>query len=113
MTGGQLAVLLQGDNTDNFTMSAGHIVGVFEDGDIARMTGGRIGRVDMRFENNIFDMSGGQIDGNLIAGLGNDTITLSDGYIGGNISVSSGADRITVTGGTVRGRVLNRCWLAR
>lgn len=106
MTGGQLAVLLQGDNTDDFTMSAGHIVGVFEDGDIARMTGGRIGRVDMRFENNVFDMSGGQIDGNLIAGLGNDTITLSDGYIGGNISVSSGADRITITGGTVRGRVL-------
>ena len=70
------------------------------------MTGGRIGRVDMKLDNNLFDMSGGTIDGNLVAGFGNDTIILSDGLIGGNISVSGGTDRVTVTGGAVGGNVL-------
>jgi len=105
MSGGQIAALLQGDNLDVFTMSGGRIVGAFEDGDRATMTGGRIGRVDMKLDDNVFDMSGGTIDGNLVTGFGNDTIRLSNGYIGGNISVSGGNDSITVTGGTVRGEV--------
>lgn len=105
MSGGQVAALLQGDNLDVFTMSDGRIVGAFEDGDRATMTGGRIGRVDMKLDDNVFDMSGGTIDGNLVTGFGNDTIRLSNGYIGGNISVSGGNDSITVTGGTVRGEV--------
>ena len=105
MTGGQLGALLQGDNLDTFTMSAGRIVGAFEDGDRATMTGGRIGRVDMKLDDNVFDMSGGTIDANLVTGFGNDTIRLSNGYIGGNISVSGGNDSVTVTGGTVRGEV--------
>ena len=105
MSGGEVGALLQGDNLDTFTMTGGHIVGAFEDGDHAVMTGGRIGRVNMKLDDNVFDMSGGTIDGNLVTGFGNDTILLSDGYIGGNISVSGGNDIVTVTGGTVRGEV--------
>jgi autotransporter family porin len=105
MSGGQIGSLSQGDNLDTFHMSDGRIVGAFEDGDRATMTGGRIGRVDMKLDDNLFDMSGGTIDGNLVTGFGNDTIILSDGFIGGNISVSGGQDRITVTGGTVGGEV--------
>ncbi|HTV67326.1 MAG TPA: autotransporter outer membrane beta-barrel domain-containing protein, partial [Rhizobiaceae bacterium] len=106
MSGGQIQSLSQGDNIDVFRMSTGHIVGFFEDGDEAYMSGGRIGRVDMKLDDNLFDMSGGQIDGNLVAGFGNDTIILSNGRIGGNISVSGGTDRVTVTGGEVGGNVL-------
>ncbi len=106
MTGGVIQSLSQGDSLDTFFMSAGRIITFFEDGDRAVMTGGRIGRVDMKLDNNLFDMSGGTIDGNLVTGFGNDTIILSDGLIGGNISVSGGTDRVTVTGGAVGGNVL-------
>ncbi|MEN5427117.1 autotransporter outer membrane beta-barrel domain-containing protein [Stenotrophomonas pennii] len=105
VSGGSIGALLQGDNFDSFRMAGGRIVGAFEDGDYAEMTGGRIGRVNMKLDNNVFDMSGGTIDGNLVTGFGRDTIILSDGYIGGNISVSGGDDRVTVTGGTVRGEI--------
>jgi len=105
MSGGQIGALLQGDALDTFSMTGGHIVGAFEDGDYAVMTGGRIGRVNMKLDDNTFLMSGGTIDGNLVTGFGNDTIVLSDGYIGGNISVSGGDDSVTVTGGVVRGEV--------
>lgn len=105
MSGGTIGALLQGDGTDRFRMTGGQIIGGFDDGDYAEMTGGRIGRVNMKLENNTFDMSGGTIDGNLVTGFGNDTIILSDGYIGGNISVSGGDDAITITGGTVRGEI--------
>ena len=106
MTGGQIQSLVQGDGRDTFLMTGGTIVGAFEDGDVATMTGGRIGRVDMKLDNNIFDLSGGQIIGNLVTGLGQDTITVSGGTIGGNISVSGGNDQVTVTGGTVGGQIL-------
>ncbi len=105
MTDGTIGALLQGDNYDSFRMTGGRIVGAFEDGDYAEMTGGRIGRVNMKLDNNVFDMSGGTIDGNLVTGFGRDTIRLSDGYIGGNISVSGGDDSMTLTGGTVRGEI--------
>ncbi len=105
MTDGEVGALLQGDNLDTFNMSGGRIVGAFEDGDYAEMTGGRIGRVNMKLDDNTFDMSGGTIDGNLVTGFGNDTIRLSEGYIGGNISVSGGNDSVSVSGGTVRGEV--------
>ena len=105
MTGGEIASLSQGDNLDTFYMSSGRIVDFFEDGDYAEMTGGRIGRVNMKLDDNTFDMSGGTIDKNLVTGFGNDTIILSGGTIGGNISVSGGTDDVTVTGGTVGGDV--------
>ncbi len=105
MSGGTIGALLQGDGTDRFRMTGGQIIGGFDDGDYAEMTGGRIGRVNMKLEDNTFNMSGGTIDGNLVTGFGNDTIILSDGYIGGNISVSGGDDAITITGGTVRGEI--------
>jgi type V secretory pathway adhesin AidA len=105
MTGGSIGALLQGDGLDRFRMTDGRIVGAFDDGDYAEMTGGRIGRVNMKLEDNTFLMSGGTIDGNLVTGFGNDTIVLSDGYIGGNISVSGGNDALTITGGTVRGEI--------
>ncbi|HEX4550213.1 autotransporter outer membrane beta-barrel domain-containing protein [Pseudomonas sp.] len=105
MTGGSLGFLAQGDGHDTFLMTGGTIVGAFEDGDVARMTGGTIGRVDMKLDNNIFDLSGGQILGNLVTGFGTDTIIVSGGRIGGNISVSGGNDSITVTGGEIVGEI--------
>ncbi|WP_025109999.1 autotransporter outer membrane beta-barrel domain-containing protein [Pseudomonas sp. H1h] len=105
MSGGSIGSLAQGDGRDTFLMTGGTIVGAFEDGDVARMTGGTIGRVDMKLDNNIFDLSGGQILGNLVTGFGTDTIIVSGGRIGGNISVSGGNDSITVTGGEIGGEI--------
>ncbi len=61
MNGGRIQSLAQGEGFDNFLMTGGTIVGAFEDGDFAKMTGGTIGRVDMKLDDNTFDMSGGQI----------------------------------------------------
>lgn len=105
MTGGRILSLSQGDGLDTFAMTGGTIVDAFEDGDIARMSGGTIGRVDMKLDDNLFDMSGGQIIGNLVTGFGQDTIILSAGRIGGNVSVSGGNDSITVSGGEIIGQV--------
>ncbi|MCG6575763.1 autotransporter outer membrane beta-barrel domain-containing protein [Pseudomonas sp. AF32] len=105
MTGGRILSLSQGDGLDTFSMTGGTIVDAFEDGDIARMSGGTIGRVDMKLDDNLFDMSGGQIIGNLVTGFGQDTIILSAGRIGGNVSVSGGNDSITVSGGEIIGQV--------
>ena len=106
MTGGEIGSLNQGDGLDTFFMSDGRIVDAFDDGDHAVMTGGRIGRVNMKLDDNYFDMSGGTIDRNLVTGFGNDTIILSNGTIGGNINVSGGTDSITITGGSVGGNIL-------
>ena len=45
MTGGSILSLSQGDTRDVFSMSGGTIVGAFEDGDVATLSGGIIGRV--------------------------------------------------------------------
>lgn len=105
MHSGSLGSLAQGDNRDSFIMTGGVIAGAFTDGDVAHMNGGTIGRVDMKLDNNFFDMSGGKIIGNLVTGFGNDTIIISNGIIGGNISVSSGTDSVTVRGGNVEGEI--------
>ena len=105
MKGGTIQSLAQGDGRDTFLMTRGTITGAFEDGDVAKMTGGTIGRVDMKLDNNIFDMSGGQIVGNLVTGFGKDTIIVSGGTIGGNIRVSGGDDSITISGGEVTGEI--------
>lgn len=106
-SGGTVASVAQGDGRDTFRMSGGTITGAFEDGDDAKMTGGTIGRVDMKLDNNIFDMSGGRIIGNLVTGLGNDTILISGtAFVGGNISVSGGDDHVTVSDGEVNGQIL-------
>lgn len=105
MNGGSIQALAQGDGFDHFLMTGGTIFGAFEDGDFAQMSGGTIGRVDMKLDDNTFDMSGGQILGNLVTGFGTDTIIVSGGRIGGNISVSGGNDRITVTGGEIVGEI--------
>jgi len=107
MTGGTVGALQQGDNIDTFRMSGGRIIGAFEDGDQAWMTGGRIGRVNMKLDSNLWDQSGGTVDGNVVTGFDTDTIIISGtAYIGGNISVSGGNDSVTITDGTVRGQVL-------
>lgn len=106
MSGGTLENLRQGNGLDTFTMTGGTITGAFEDGDIARMSGGTIGRVNMKLDDNFFDMSGGEIIGNLVTGFGKDTILVrGNSIIGGNISVSDDNDSITMTGGTVRGEI--------
>ncbi|MEN5300928.1 autotransporter outer membrane beta-barrel domain-containing protein [Pseudomonas sp. TWI628] len=111
MTGGTVQSLNQGQGYDTFSMSAGQIVGAFEDGDYATFAGGRIGRVDLKLADNYFEMSEAPgvdtlIDGNLVSGFGNDTIILRGGTIGGNISTSGGVDDITISGGLLKGNVL-------
>ncbi|WP_051270598.1 autotransporter outer membrane beta-barrel domain-containing protein [Pseudomonas vranovensis] len=105
MKGGSIQSLAQGDGRDTFFISGGTIVGAFEDGDVAKMIAGSIGRVDMKLDNNIFDLSGGTILGNLVTGFGRDTVSVSGGTIGGNISVSGGNDSITVSGGVIAGEI--------
>lgn len=105
MSGGTMRSLTQGDGRDTFLMTGGTISNAFEDGDIAKMTGGTIGRVDMKLDDNLFDMSDGTIVNNLVTGFGKDTIIVSGGTIGGAISVSGGDDSITVSGGEVRGGI--------
>ncbi|MCW1243006.1 autotransporter outer membrane beta-barrel domain-containing protein [Pseudomonas sp. SAICEU22] len=105
MNGGQILSLSQGDGIDRFLMTGGTITNAFEDGDIAKMTGGTIGRVNMKLDDNVFDMSGGTIIGNLVTGFGQDTIIVSGGRIGGNVSVSDGNDRISISGGEIDGEV--------
>jgi outer membrane autotransporter protein len=94
MRGGSVQSLAQGDSRDVFAMNGGTIVGAFEDGDVATMSGGTIGRVDMKLDNNLFELSGGRIVGNLVTGFGRDTIVIS----GGN-------DSISVSGGRISGEV--------
>jgi len=105
MNGGTIQSLAQGDGRDIFLMTGGTIVGGFDDGDVATMTGGTVGRVNMKLDDNIFDMSGGHILGNLVTGFGQDTIIVSGGTIGGNISVSGGNDSITISGGEIHGEI--------
>lgn len=105
MHGGTIASLTQGDGFDRFTMTGGTITGAFEDGDFAQMSGGTIGRVDMKLDDNVFELSGGQIIGNLVTGFDNDTIRMSGGRIGGNLSLSGGNDSVTLTGGEIVGEI--------
>ncbi|MGY2262472.1 autotransporter family protein [Pseudomonas sp. SDO55104_S430] len=105
MTDGTIQSLAQGDSRDFFFMTGGRIIGAFEDGDTATITGGRIGRIDMKLDNNLLNMSGGIVDGNVVTGFGTDTIILSGGTIGGFISVSGGNDSVTITGGEVFGEI--------
>ncbi|WP_434676750.1 hypothetical protein M1D82_11370 [Pseudomonas sp. D4-18] len=105
MSAGSVRSLLQGDGLDRFTMIGGTISNAFEDGDSATMSGGTIGRVDMKLDDNLFDLSGGRILGNLVTGFGRDTIIISGGSIGGAVSVSGGDDQVTVSGGEIIGEV--------
>ncbi|MFK3815035.1 autotransporter outer membrane beta-barrel domain-containing protein [Pseudomonas sp. NPDC089407] len=113
MSGGTLGSLNQGGHMDTFTMTGGTITGAFEDGDTAWFKGGSIGRVDLKLADNFFEMSedtkttGTQttVIGNVVSGLGNDTIIVTGGTIGGDISTSSGVDKITISGGTLKGEI--------
>lgn len=106
MTGGTLGSLNQGGDMDDFIMTGGTITGAFEDGDTARFQGGSIGRIDLKLADNFLEMSEALgvrtiVVGNVVSGLGNDTIILAGGTIGGDISTSSGVDRITISGGAL------------
>ncbi|MDQ0654132.1 autotransporter family protein [Pseudomonas cedrina] len=106
-SGGTAFSVAQGDNRDKFFMSGGTILTFFEDGDEATMTGGTIGRVDMKLDDNVFLMSGGRIIGNLVAGFGKDFFRIwGNAYVGGNISVSGGDDQVIIEGGDVNGQLL-------
>ncbi|ONH51139.1 Type V secretory pathway, adhesin AidA [Pseudomonas cedrina] len=106
-SGGTVLSVAQGDNRDKFFMSGGTILTFFEDGDEATMTGGTIGRVDMKLDDNVFLMSGGRIIGNMVAGFGNDFFRISgNAFVGGNISVSGGDDQVIIEGGDVNGQTL-------
>lgn len=105
MHAGTVGSLAQGDGFDSFKMTGGTITGAFEDGDFAQMSGGTIGRVDMKLDENVFELSGGRIISNLVTGFDDDTIRISGGLIGGNLSVSGGNDTITITGGEIVGEI--------
>lgn len=105
MHAGTIGSLAQGDGFDSFQMTGGTITGAFEDGDFAQMSGGTIGRVDMKLDENVFELSGGRIINNLVTGFDDDTIRISGGLIGGNLSVSGGNDAITITGGEIVGEI--------
>ncbi|WEK28337.1 MAG: autotransporter outer membrane beta-barrel domain-containing protein [Candidatus Pseudomonas phytovorans] len=110
MSGGTLGSLNQGGDMDTFTMTGGTITGAFEDGDTAWFKGGSIGRIDLKLADNFLEISQGLgvdtvVVGNVVSGLGNDTIILTGGTIGGDISTSSGVDKITISGGTLKGEI--------
>ncbi|WP_455885856.1 autotransporter family protein [Pseudomonas rustica] len=110
MSGGTLGSLNQGGDMDTFTMTGGTITGAFEDGDTAWFKGGSIGRIDLKLADNFLEMSQGLgvetvVVGNVVSGLGNDTIIMTGGTIGGDISTSSGVDKITISGGTLKGEI--------
>ncbi|MBA1228788.1 autotransporter domain-containing protein [Pseudomonas viridiflava] len=105
MSAGTIGSLAQGDGLDTFRMTGGTITRAFEDGDQATMSGGSIGRVDMKLDNNVFDLSGGTVIGNLVTGFGRDTLLVSGGRIGGAISVSGGDDRVMISGGEIIGGI--------
>ncbi len=106
MNGGRIASLAQGDGLDTFLMTGGVIEREFVDGDVARQTGGTIGRVDMKLDDNVYEMTGGEILGNLVTGFGKDRVDISGtGSVGGNISTSGGDDIITVSGGVIKGEI--------
>ncbi|PRN02524.1 autotransporter outer membrane beta-barrel domain-containing protein [Pseudomonas sp. LLC-1] len=110
MSGGTLGSLNQGGDMDTFTMTGGTITGAFEDGDIADFQGGSIGRIDLKLADNILNISQNLgietlVVGNVVSGLGNDTITMTGGTIGGDISTSSGVDKVTLSGGTLKGEI--------
>ncbi|MCE7764678.1 autotransporter outer membrane beta-barrel domain-containing protein [Pseudomonas putida] len=110
MSGGTLGSLNQGGDMDTFTMTGGTITGAFEDGDTAWFKGGSIGRIDLKLADNFLEISqelGVEtvVVGNVVSGLGNDTIIMTGGTIGGDISTSSGVDKITISGGTLKGEI--------
>lgn len=51
--------------------------------------------------NDVFDIRGGAIGGNVSGGSGADTVGISGGAIGGGVSGDDGNDRITLSGGSV------------
>ncbi|MGO3983959.1 autotransporter outer membrane beta-barrel domain-containing protein [Pseudomonas sp. SAS7] len=110
MSGGTLGSLNQGGDMDTFTMTGGTITGAFEDGDTAWFKGGSIGRIDLKLADNFLEISqelGVEtvVVGNVVSGLGNDTIIMTGGTVGGDISTSSGVDKITISGGTLKGEI--------
>lgn len=105
MHAGTIGSLAQGDGFDRFQMTGGTITLAFEDGDFAQMSGGTIGRVDMKLDENVFEMSGGRIITNLVTGFDDDTIGIFGGFIGGNLSISGGNDTVTIKGGEIVGEI--------
>ncbi|AUZ46145.1 autotransporter outer membrane beta-barrel domain-containing protein [Pseudomonas orientalis] len=106
MNGGRIASLAQGDGLDTFLMIDGVIEREFVDGDVARQTGGTIGRVDMKLDDNVYEMTGGEILGNLVTGFEKDRVDISGtASVGGNISTSGGDDIIRVSGGVIKGEI--------
>lgn len=110
MSAGTLGSLNQGGDMDEFIMTNGTITGAFEDGDTAWFKGGSIGRIDLKLADNFLEMSENLgvetiVVGNVVSGLGNDTIILTGGTIGGDISTSSGVDKITISGGSLKGEI--------
>jgi len=54
---------------------------------------------------NIFDMSGGAVNGNIVGQGGGNSYTLSGGVIDGFLSAGSGNDTVLISGGTITGDV--------
>lgn len=111
MTGGTIGALYQSGERDIANISGGHIIGVFSDGDIVTMTGGRIGSVDLLIGNNEMRMSGGEIEESIVSGQNNDLIEISGtAVVGTFINTGSnsggGGDIIRIMGGEVGGEIV-------
>ena len=78
-----------------------------EDGaNIFEMSGGAVnGNIVGQGGGNSYTVSGGVIDGFLSAGSGNDTVLISGGTITGDVSGEGGNDTITISGGSIAGDV--------
>lgn len=97
MTGGEVAALSQGSGLDVARIEGGRIVGLFFAGDDVTMTGGRVGTMDLEQANNILRLSGGEIDTDVIAEQGRDTLIWENGgTIGGSVTLGSGDDTATL-----------------
>jgi autotransporter-associated beta strand protein len=56
--------------------------------------------------NNVIEITGGQITGDIVSGAGNDQFTMSGGIVTGNINLGSGNSALTITGGQINGSIL-------
>src|ERR1700712_5604675 len=103
MQAGQVDDIDQGGSQPRFAMSGGRVIGGLTNGGLATITGGRIGSVALTAPHNTFFMSGGVIDHDLTAVIGDVSMALSGGNIGGPVPLGDGANSLAMTGGTIGG----------
>jgi autotransporter-associated beta strand protein len=69
------------------------------------ITGGNGIAINLGNGNDIIEVTGGQITGDVVTGTGSDQFTMSAGTITGNVNLGGGNNTITMTGGQINGSV--------